>query len=506
MGGQTGSQQQQTQQTTQLPPWINDAAQQNYAFAQNVASRPLQQYQGQMTPDVSDQLQQSWNTAATAGNAGLPQYNAATAGFVGALGQTPMSVNAGGPTMQVNAGGPTMQVNSPGNANAISAGQIGNTDLSKYMDPFTQSVINSSLPIMQQQLGQTLASNAGTAAQTGAFGGSRFGVQQGVAQAQGALGMANMAAGLNQANFTQAQAAATGDINRQLTADTTNQASQQTDLARQMQASLANQGANAADLTRSLTAQQSNQGANAADIQRSLQAQMANQSAQQAKINSDIQAAGGLNTTGAGIAQQANNAFTMQNTAGTQQMSTAQDQINAQMAKFQQAWGYPTQQLGVLQSALGMTPYGQSTTGTSDTQTYTPTDWAALAGAGIGALGNIFGGKLAPTSDIRLKKNLKRVGKGVTGLPIYDFNWKGQAPGAPKTRGPIAQDIEKQIPGAVAQHPITGVKHVHPGVLGALSHPMPVGGSGALRTLSPVQNTQHRRRIRPPQLRGALGG
>ena len=528
MGGQTGSQQQQTQSTTQLPPWINDAAQQNYAFAQNVASRPLQQYQGQMTPDVSDQLQQSWNTAATAGNAGLPQYNAATAGFVGALGQTPMSVNAGGntmqvnaggPTMSVNAGGPTMQVSNPGNANAITAGQVGNTDLSKYMDPYTQSVINSSLPIMQQQLGQTLSANAGTAAQTGAFGGSRFGVQQGTAQAQGALGMANMAAGLNQANFNQAQAAATGDINRNLTADTTNQASQQTDLARQMQGQLANQsanaadlqrslaaqqsnqGANAADLTRSLNAQQSNQGANAADIQRSLQAQMANQSAQQAKINSDISASGGLNATGQGIAQQANNAFTMQNTAGTQQMSNAQDQINAQMAKFQQAWGYPTQQLGVLQSALGMTPYGQSTSGTSDTQTYTPTDWAALAGAGIGALGNVF-----KASDVRLKKNLKRVGKGVTGLPVYDFNWKGQAPGAPKTRGPIAQDIEKQFPGAVAQHPITGVKHVHPGVLGALAQPVPVGGSGALRTLSPMQRTQHRRRVRPPQLRGALAG
>ena len=504
MGGQTGTQQQQTQQTTQLPPWVNDAAQQNYAFAQNVASRPLQQYQGQMVPDVSDQLQQSWNTAATATNAGMPQYNAATAGYVGALGQTPMSVNAGGPTMQVNAGGPTMQVNDPGNAMQVQAGNIGQTDLSSYMDPYTQSVINASLPIMQQQLGQTLSQNAGNASQTGAFGGSRFGVQQGTAQAQGALGMANMAAGLNQANFTQAQAAATGDINRQLQAQTTNQASSQTDLARNLQAQLANQGANAADLQRSLTAQTSNQGANAADIQRNLQAQEANQTAQQSKINSDIQAAGGLNQTGQGVAQQANNAFTMQNTAGTQQMANAQDAINAQMAKFQQAWGYPTQQMGVLQSALGMTPYGQSTTGTSNTQTYTPTDWAALAGAGVGALGNIFSGKGAIPSDIRLKKNLKKVGAGVTGLPVYDFNWKGQPPGAPKTRGPMAQDIEKQMPGAVADHPLTGVKHVHPAILGALAQPVPKGTSGALRTLTPMSTTQHRRRVRPPQIAGAL--
>jgi hypothetical protein len=159
MGGQTGSQQQQTQQVTQLPPWINEAAQQNYGFAQNIASRPLQQYQGQMVPDTAPQLQQAWNTAATSGNAGVPQYNAATAGYMGALGQTPMNVTAG---------------------------QISNTNLDPYMNPFTKDVINSSLPIMQQELGKTLAANAGTAQQQGAFGGSRFGVQQGTAQAQGA--------------------------------------------------------------------------------------------------------------------------------------------------------------------------------------------------------------------------------------------------------------------------------------------------------------------------------
>jgi hypothetical protein len=194
----------------------------------------------------------------------------------------------------------------------------------------------------------------------------------------------------------------------------------------------------------------------------------------------------------------------MQNQAGAGEMAQAQNQINAQMQKFQQAWGYPTQQLGVLQSALGMTPYGQTTTGQSNTQTYTPTDWAQLAGAGIGALGSVFEGK----SDRRLKKNLKRVGvHGPTGIPVYQFNWKGQPPGAPKTQGPMAQDVEKVLPGAVADHPVTGVKHVHPAVLGALSQPAPRGLRGAAATpLTPMSRTQHRRRIRPPQLRGALGG
>jgi hypothetical protein len=425
MGGQTGTQQTQTQQTTQLPPWINDAAQQNYAVAQQIATTPLQQYQGQMTPDVSQQLQQSWNTAATSANAGVPQLNAATAGFTGALGQTPSS---------------------------ILPQTLANTNLQPYESPYTEDVINKTLPIMQQQLGQTLATNAGNAVNQGAFGGSRFGVQQGVAQAQGAQNMAQMAAQLNQANFQQAQQGAQYDIGNNMTA------------------------------------------------------QQANQAAQQAKINSDIAASSGLNQAAQTGGQLAQSAFNMQNTAGTQQMSTAQDQINAQMQKFQQAWGYPTQELGVLQSALGMTPYGQSTTGASDTQTYTPTDWAALAGAGLGAAGSIFKGAGAGISDKRLKKNLKRVGThGPTGVPVYDFNWKGQSPGAPKTRGPMAQDVAKVLPGAVAQHP-AGHLVVHPAVLGALSRPTPVGAAGALRTLSPLSHIQHRRWIRPPQLRGALGG
>ena len=164
-------------------------------------------------------------------------------------------------------------------------------------------------------------------------------------------------------------------------------------------------------------------------------------------------------------------------------MANAQDQINAQMQKFQQAWGYPTQQMGVLQSALGMTPYGQSTTGASDTQTYTPTDWAALAGAGIGALGSIFQGK----SDKRLKKNLQKLGvHPATKTPIYAFNWKGEPPGAPKSLGPMAQDLAKTVPGSVAKHPRTGVLHVHPAVLGAMARPAPAGTLGAMAIGKPA--------------------
>ena len=170
-----------TNQVNQIPQWMSDAGQQNYAYAQNVAQQPLQQYQGQMVADVSPQMQQSWDVAANSGNVGSDQFNAATAGYLGALGQTPTTVNAA----------------------TYNAAQTGGSDLSQYMNPYTQSVINATLPLMQQQ--NALAQNqvANQANSANAFGGSRQGIQQGVAQAQGALNIGQMASTLNQANYNQ---------------------------------------------------------------------------------------------------------------------------------------------------------------------------------------------------------------------------------------------------------------------------------------------------------------
>ena len=209
MGGAETTQNTQSQSVTQLPPWINQAAQQNYGFAQNVAMRPLNQYQGQQVADVSPQTQQAGNLAATGGNAGADQYNAAQAGFLSA---------AGTPATQV-----TPQT-------------VAGTNLSPYLNPYTQDVINKTLPLMQQQnaLAQNQAANQANSAN--AFGGTRQGIQQGVAQAQGAMNIGQMAAQLNQANFGQAQAAATGDITRNLQGQTSNQAADQANINSLIQA------------------------------------------------------------------------------------------------------------------------------------------------------------------------------------------------------------------------------------------------------------------------------
>jgi hypothetical protein len=345
---------------------MNQAGQQNYAYGQDVASQPLQQYQGAMVADVAPQTQQAWNLAASSGNVGQDQYGASTAGDLNAIGQT---------------------------VNPVTAAQISQQNLQPYMNPYTQSVINATLPIMQQAnaLSQNQQGNAANAAN--AFGGSRQGVQQGVAQAQGAMNIGQMAAGLNQANFQQAQAAAGQDVTSQ------------------------NQVA------------------------------LANQQAQQNKINSDILASQGLTTTGNALNQANQQQFNNLTTAGAGESMQAQNQINAQMAKFQQAFSYPQQQLGTLESSLGMTPHDTSTTSASQQQVTTPTDWASILTNGLSAGANLW-----KASDRKIKKNIVPLGPDpLTGVPIKSFNYKGQPAGAPKVIGPLAQDVEKAAPGSTAK-------------------------------------------------------
>ena len=121
MSGGTTQQSGTSTSVNQIPQWMSDAGQQNYAYAQQVAEQPLQQYQGQMVADTSPQTQQSWNVAANSGNVGADQYNAGTAGYLGALGQTP---------------------------NAVNPQTLASTNLQPYMDPYTQAVINATMPGM----------------------------------------------------------------------------------------------------------------------------------------------------------------------------------------------------------------------------------------------------------------------------------------------------------------------------------------------------------------------
>ena len=156
-------------------------------------------------------------------------------------------------------------------------------------------MINATLPIMQQNLANSQNQQQNAANSANAYGGSRQAIQQGTTQAQGALGMGQMAAQLNQANFGQAQQAAATDV-----------ASQNAAQAQNQQAGLT-----------------------------------------QEQLNNTASAGLGL----LGNQQMQNNVanYGMLTSAGGYEQQQAQDEINAQMAKFQQAWQYPQQQLGMME-------------------------------------------------------------------------------------------------------------------------------------------------------------
>jgi hypothetical protein len=391
MGGSGTTQTSNQVSQVQLPPWVNTAAQQNYALAQNVAQLPQQQYQGQQVASLAPQTIQANSLAASMPGANAPAYNEANAGYMSVLGQ---------------------------NAPQVTAGALANTNLQPYMNPYTQSVINSTLPIMQQNLALSQNQNQDAAASANAYGGSRQAIQQGVTQAQGAMNMAQMAAQLNQANFAQAQAGATGDLQRQLAAA---------------------QGNQSADLT-----QQQNQ----------------------------IAASGGLAQEGNMQNQNAFQQFLALQSAGQGEQTQAQNQINAQMGQLAGANAYPTTQMNTVLAALGMTPYGQTqtTSGTQNTQTSTDPAQMGLGLASI--LGGIF-------SDKESKTDITKLGKQ-GGLDMYAYRYKGDPKSYPKVVGPMAQDIKKMAPNKVAT--IAGSQVIKPGAgIMAMHKPkMRVGVQGPL--------------------------
>ena len=285
----------------------------------------------------------------------------------------------------------------------VQAGSLANTDLSAYMNPYTQNVINSGMQALDVQRRNALNQIGDQAIRTGAFGGSRQGVQEGITNAASAAQAGNLASQLMAQNFSQAQNAAN------------------TDLARSMQAQGLNQSAGL-------------QGA-------------------------------GLNLTAANnlgsLASQGQNAFLQGTAAALSGQDAVQQQAQAQLAAQQQAYQeaqqFPLQQLQIPLMALGATPYGSTSTQTGPGPT--SNGWLTGIGAlssGVGILGGLnqmgaFGAgglaALLPWSDENAKTDITKVGKDPeTGVNLYAYRYKGDPKTYPKVIGPMAQEIEKKYP------------------------------------------------------------
>ena len=181
------------------------------------------------------------------------------------------------------------------------------------------------------------------------------------------------------------------------------------------------------------------------------------------------------------------------------------------MNQFNQAQQYPGQQLGVLQSALGMTPYGSTSIGSSSGQqqtTTTPSLMSDVTG-GLQALGSLTGagGPFAASAPRRFDADRLRPapqdrhhpGRRPPGDRPADvqLSLQGRPKVYPKVIGPMAEDAMQVAPHAVRTvgvHGPTG-QAMHGVDMNALDQAGPPMGAN---DNSPA--------IRPGRMPGAGGG
>jgi len=278
----------------------------------------------------------------------------------------------------------------------VRAGQFTDADVGAYMNPYLDQVESNALRNIQGATQLAVNKIGDQAATSRAFGGSRQGISEGV----------TIAEGTKQA----------GDLSAKLRSDAYNQAMQQIN----------------------------------ADQNRGMQASMANQSAGLQNAGRQLQAA----QTMSGIADQGNASMAgdvqRMMTLGQMQQQMEQKYLDDAYSRFTEARDYPKEQLNILLSALGMSPYGKTQT----TEQSNPTNWGGVAsGVGSAVLG------LAMMSDEDMKTDVQKVGKDKqTGMDVYSYRYKGDPKTYPKVVGLMADDIEEKMPGATQE--VAGKKAV----------------------------------------------
>jgi hypothetical protein len=354
--------------TSQLPAWVDQASQQALASGQELAAQPYNPYTGQLVANTPADTQQAYEQVRDLQGQVDPAYQQAMGQWGGVLGnlqsQTPDQINALTNQLYGNYG---QNVVNPAagllggymSQGPATAGQVTSNAL-QIMSPFSQAVIDPALQVGRQQLQQNLQQIGAGANQAGAFGGSRQGVQEGVAQSQAAVGAGTMVGNLLNQGWQSALNPAT---------QVALQGGQQGYGAANTLTGLLGSGYGAAQ-----------QGAqNMANTNLGLGTSAAQQipGLATSQLTADQQATAALQASGAAQQQQ------------------QQAQLATQYGQYQQAQAFPYQQQEELLATLGAIPYG-STTNTSgfnmanQTATNHPSIMSQIS-QGIGMAGNLLG-------------------------------------------------------------------------------------------------------------------
>lgn len=431
---------------SQIPKWLEDAARAGVGSAQAMLNRPAQSYTGELS-------------------AGLNQFQTDAGNmFRDAIGQYQPYIDQARATIQSG-----LQAAPQIEAQSLRSGLSG---ISDYMNPYVQNVVDSVSDMSRRNLDRALTQTADQAIAARAFGGSRHGVQEGVATAQNNRDTNNLIANLLSSGYDRATNMLGTDIQNNMSAQQNNQASYQNYLNNLLSgggalAGLGMQAQNALNsgignlLGFGNIAQQTEQNANQAAYQEFLRQQnlplqlqqLYNQTVSTAphstmQTSTGQQATTGLQSAGTTASQQNNQtARTTGSNIGNSNTASSGFSFSPQ----QSASSSP------LLTGLG----GLASLGSMFAAPAGGTSAAAGLGSALGGLGGALGsaanwainglGPLAFSiaSDKDMKTDIKKLGKDEeTGLDIYSYRYKGDPKTYPKVVGPMAQDIEKQYPGA----------------------------------------------------------
>lgn len=406
-----------TSTTVKYPDWVNAAAKDNLAYANNIAALPYQPYQGPRIADFTDTQKDAQQKAIDFANSnvGLDQINAAQARTSELMNFTPSQIAAKAydPALATSQGYDAATAAAAaanrGDVRNVGGGSFLNMPVGAYANPFVNQVVNTTLNDLDRSRILAQQGNAAAAAKSGAFGGSRQGVLEAETNRNFFDTAARTAAGLRSDAYNAAANLAGQDLQRGLQANLANQGVDlQTILANAgftQQANLANQGAlnaasqfgaNAANNVSLANAAARNQ-ASQFNNQLDYNAQAANQNAGIQAANINAAAANQLANLGLTERSAAQQNIDTLNTVGGQQRALDQANYDLAYQNFQDQRDYPLKQLAIRQSGLSNTPYGGTTTQTASAPQTNPIGGAlggALAGASLFGTGGALAGSL----------------------------------------------------------------------------------------------------------------
>lgn len=356
-GGKGGAQYQYSQSSTDIPDWLEGAAQRAVGRAEDLSNQAYQPYTGQLVASTPQDTQQAYQQIRDMQGVTNPLYQNAAGIYgnlaAGATPQTPEQLQAITNQLYSNWNTQAMQPiqglldpylkQGPATAEQVAS------NAQTIMNPYTSMVVDPSIKLGQQQLAQNLQQIGLGASQAGAFGGSRQGVQEGVAQSQTATQLAKLQGDLLSAGWGQAL-----------------------DPATRIALQGGQQGMSAAQTL--------------ADLYKT--GYTASQGAGQHLMDQNTQAALAAAQNLPGLAQNWQSAMqkdaSLLQTIGAAQQNQQQAEINAQMGQFYEQQLAPYQQLQALLGAVGSVPYSSTTT----SQGYgSGTPASAGKSAAAGALG-----------------------------------------------------------------------------------------------------------------------